>query len=46
VFQLTHTYRAAIVALVVFFVLGGVLLARVDVRRGIVEAGNQVPAVV
>ena len=24
----------------------GVLLARVDVRRGIVEAGNQVPAVV
>jgi MFS transporter, UMF1 family len=46
VFQLTHTYRAAIVALVVFFVVGGVLLARVDVRRGIVEAGNEVPAVV
>jgi UMF1 family MFS transporter len=46
VFQLTHTYRAAIVALVVFFVLGGVLLARVDVRRGIVDAGNQAPAVV
>ena len=46
VFQLTHTYRAAIVALVAFFVLGGVLLARVDVRRGIAEAGNQVPQVV
>jgi MFS transporter, UMF1 family len=46
VFQLTHTYRAAILALVVFFVLGGVLLARVDVRRGIVDAGNKVPAVV
>jgi UMF1 family MFS transporter len=46
VFQLTHTYRAAIVALVVFFVLGGVLLARVDVRRGVVDAGNEVPAVV
>jgi UMF1 family MFS transporter len=46
VFQLTNTYRAAIVALVVFFVIGGALLARVDVRRGIVEAGNEVPRVV
>ena len=46
VFQLTHTYRAAIVALVAFFVLGGTLLARVDVPRGIVEAGNEVPSVI
>ena len=46
VFQLTHTYRAAIVALVVFFVVGGSLLATVDVRRGIRDAGNEVPAVV
>jgi UMF1 family MFS transporter len=46
VFQLTHTYRAAIVALVAFFVLGGALLARVDVPRGIVEAGNEVPTVI
>lgn len=46
VFQLTHTYRWAIVALVVFFLVGGVLLARVDVRRGIIEAGNEPPAVV
>lgn len=46
VFQLTDSYRNAIVALVVFFLLGGTLLARVDVRRGIIEAGNQVPAVV
>jgi UMF1 family MFS transporter len=46
VFQLTQTYRAAIVALVAFFVVGGALLARVDVRRGIVEAGNEVPRVV
>jgi UMF1 family MFS transporter len=46
VFQLTQTYRAAIVALVAFFVIGGALLARVDVRRGIVEAGNEVPRVV
>jgi UMF1 family MFS transporter len=46
VFQLTDSYRNAIVALVVFFVLGGVLLSRVDMRRGIVEAGNELPAVV
>ena len=46
VFQLTHSYRNAIAALVVFFVLGGFLLSRVDIRRGITEAGNKVPAVV
>ena len=46
VFQLTDTYRAAIVALVVFFVLGGGLLTRVDVRQGALEAGNRPPAVV
>jgi MFS transporter, UMF1 family len=46
IFQLTDSYRLAIVALVIFFVVGGVLLARVDVRRGIEEAGNHVPAVI
>lgn len=46
VHQLTHSYRPAIVALVVFFVLGFVLLGRVDVRRGILDAGNELPAVV
>lgn len=45
-FQLTSSYRQAIVVLVVFFVVGGVLLSRVDVRRGILEAGNEVPQVV
>ena len=45
VHQLTGSYRLAIIALIVFFVVGGVLLARVDVRRGIREAGNEVPAV-
>ena len=44
--QLTDSYRWAIIALVVFFVLGGYLLAKVDVRQGILDAGNQVPAVV
>ncbi len=46
VFQLTDSYRNAIVALALFFVVGGILLARVDVRRGIGEAGNTVPKVV
>lgn len=42
-YQLTGSYRDAIVSLVVFFALGFVLLARVPVRRGISEAGNPVP---
>jgi MFS transporter, UMF1 family len=46
VHQLTGSYRWAIVALVVFFVVGGLLLRRVDVARGISEAGNEAPAVV
>lgn len=45
VHQLTDSYRPAILALIVFFVLGGVLLSRVDMERGIREAGNEVPAV-
>ena len=44
--QLTDSYRPAIFALIVFFVLGGVLLLRVDPRRGIREAGNARPPVV
>lgn len=46
VHQLTGSYRPAIVALIVFFVLGFVLLRRVDVRQGIIDAGNPVPAIV
>lgn len=46
VHQFTGSYRWAIMALVVFFVVGIALLRRVDVARGIVEAGNEVPAVV
>ncbi len=44
--QVTGSYRVAIFVLVFFFVVGGLLLSRVDVRRGIREAGNEVPAVV
>jgi UMF1 family MFS transporter len=46
VYQLTLSYRWAIICLIAFFVVGGYLLSRVDMRRGIVEAGNPVPAVV
>ncbi len=45
-FQLTDSYRPAIISLMVFFLVGGFLLSRVDVRRGILEAGNIPPAVV
>jgi UMF1 family MFS transporter len=45
-FQVSGSYRTAILALVAFFVVGGVLLSRVDVPRGIREAGNQVPQLV
>ncbi|HET8665085.1 MAG TPA: MFS transporter [Nocardioides sp.] len=46
VFQVTGSYRPAIVALIVFFVLGAVFLLRLDPRRGIREAGNALPSVV
>ena len=45
VHQWTDSYRPAILALVLFFVVGFVLLLRVDPERGIREAGNQPPAV-
>ncbi|WP_328876477.1 MFS transporter [Streptomyces sp. NBC_00287] len=43
-YQLTGSYRDAIISLVAFFVLGFVLLARVPVRQAISDAGNPVPA--
>jgi UMF1 family MFS transporter len=46
VHQLANSYRPAIVALVAFFVIGFMLLRRVDARRAIAEAGNAAPAVV
>ncbi|MGW4569458.1 MFS transporter, partial [Streptomyces sp. NPDC004561] len=42
-YQLTGSYRSAIISLVAFFVIGFALLARVPVRRAIAEAGNPVP---
>ncbi len=46
VYQFTDSYRPAIFALIVFFVIGGLLLMKVDTQRGIREAGNTVPSVI
>jgi UMF1 family MFS transporter len=43
VFQVTGSYRPAIVALIVFFALGAALLLRLDPARGVAEAGNVLP---
>ncbi|GGT47105.1 MFS transporter [Streptomyces purpureus] len=42
-FQVTGSYRDAIISLVIFFALGSVLLARVPVRQAVAAAGNPVP---
>jgi UMF1 family MFS transporter len=46
VFQVTGSYRPAILALIIFFVLGAFFLLRLDPERGIREAGNRAPSVV
>ena len=46
VHQWTDSYRPALFALMAFFVVGGLLLARVDPVRGIREAGNELPRVI
>jgi UMF1 family MFS transporter len=43
VFQLTDSYRPAIVALIIFFIFGAFFLLRLDPARGIREAGNALP---
>ncbi|WP_148613240.1 MFS transporter [Nocardioides rubriscoriae] len=43
VFQLTDSYRPALLALIAFFAIGAVFLLRLDPQRGIEEAGNVVP---
>jgi UMF1 family MFS transporter len=42
-YQVTGSYRVAIVSLLVFFVAGSVLLARVRVGQAVKEAGNAAP---
>jgi UMF1 family MFS transporter len=46
VHQLTGSYRPAIFAVMVFFIAGLAVFARLDARRGIREAGNQPPVVI
>ncbi|MFI7589092.1 MFS transporter [Spongisporangium articulatum] len=43
VYQLTGSYRDAIIALVAFFLVGGALLTRVDVEQGIADAAQEEP---
>lgn len=40
VYQLSGSYRPAIFALIAFFLIGGLLLTRVDTARGIAQAGR------
>lgn len=41
--QFTGSYRLAILSIAIFFALGLVLLTRVNVRRAILESGNELP---
>lgn len=43
VFQWTGSYRLAIVSLIAFFIIGGVMLALVNLPKAIRAAGNEVP---
>jgi UMF1 family MFS transporter len=42
-YQLTESYRYAIFSLIFFFVVGGFLLAKLNMRQAIVAAGNTPP---
>ncbi|MEE1786209.1 MFS transporter [Streptomyces sp. SP17BM10] len=42
-YQVTGSYRLAIISLLIFFVIGFVVLVKVPVRRAIEEVGNPVP---
>ncbi len=46
VHQVTHSYRPAIIALAAFFVVGFVLLSKVDPQRAVRDAGNESPTVI
>ncbi len=43
-YQNTGSYRGALVSLAIFFVVGFALLLRVPVRRAVIAAGNEAPA--
>lgn len=43
VFQFTGNYRLALLSLITFFMIGLILLLKVDTKRAIHEAGNIAP---
>ena len=45
VYQISGSYRPAILVLILFFVVGGFLLRSVNVREGITAAGNAQPQI-
>ncbi|MCC6454959.1 MAG: MFS transporter [Caldilineaceae bacterium] len=42
--QFSGSYRLAILSIAIFFAVGFLILTRVDVRRAIAEAGNEIPS--
>lgn len=46
IFQVTNSYRTGIISLMVFFLVGGVLLAFVPLRRAIQAVGNTPPKLI
>jgi len=46
VFGLTGSYRQSILLIIAFFVIGGLMLLRVNIRQAITESGNPQPKVV
>lgn len=45
-FSIFESYRPSLLSLIAFFVIGGMLLLRVDMRKGISDAGNEQPELV
>jgi len=45
-FGLTGSYRQSVLLIIAFFVMGGLLLLRVNIRQAITESGNPQPTVV
>lgn len=41
--QLTHSYRLAIVSLIIFFAAGLIVLARTNLKKAVLDAGNELP---
>jgi UMF1 family MFS transporter len=45
-FGLTGSYRQSVLLIIAFFIVGGLLLLRVNIRQAITESGNPQPTVV